>query len=288
MPVDLGDVVPLRFTVVDSTGAAANGGTVTLNITQPDSTVAGPFLLTPTTTGTYDYDFTPSQVGRHLARCVSTGLNASAYTDAFDVDPADLGGILSLAETKQSLNIYNSKSDEMVRGFIQTATALVEDVIGPVIPSQHTETVRAADTIVLAKAPVMSVVSITSTFPGALSLTPMYLLEPLSGILRQNWSLYGYGGGWDGPDPFLSNAGGYGRGPSSAFLTIVYIAGRPVVPILARQAAQIIVNSLMQTQRGGSPMPVQGGEQGSGPPAIVPAEAIELLAPLRRMGAGIA
>jgi len=45
---------------------------------------------------------------------------------------------------------------------------------------------------------------------------------------------------------------------------------------------------LMQTQRGSSPMPVQGGEQASGPPEIMPPEAAELLAPLRRIGAGIA
>lgn len=293
MSFDLGDPVPLRFLITDPNGNPANAGTVTLTITQPDNTAAGPFTLVAGALGTYDYDYTPTQVGRHLARCVATGANASAYSDAFDVDPADLGGILSLAETKTSLNITNSKSDELIRGYIAVATALIEDVIGPVIPTSHTETVQATDTIVLAKAPVLSITSIASTFPlsgGPISLTPMYLLDPLSGVLRQNRSQYGPDPAfaWGGYDPFFAVYGGGAGYGAAGFLTVMYVAGRPIVPPLARQAAHIIVNSLMQTQRGSSPMPVQGGEQASGPPEIMPPEAVELLAPLRRIGAGIA
>jgi len=290
--IDLGDTAPLQFLTTDATGNLANAGTVTVTITQPDNTVAGPFTVAPTAVGTYVYTFATTQVGRHAVRWVATGLNASAYSDVFDVDPADLGGILSLAETKTSLNITNSKSDELIRGYIAVATSLIEDVIGPVIPTSHTETVQATDTIVLAKAPVLSISSIISTFPlsgGPVSLAPMYLLDPLSGVL-QNRSQYGPDPAfaWGGYDPFFAVYGGGAGYGAAGFLTVVYVAGRPIVPPLARQAAQIIVNSLMQTQRGSSPMPVQGGEQASGPPEIMPPEAVELLAPLRRIGAGIA
>jgi hypothetical protein len=73
MSIDLGDSVPLSVEVKNAAGALANGGAVTVTVTQPDGTPAGPFTVSPTTTGVYDYDFTPTQVGRHQVRWVATG-----------------------------------------------------------------------------------------------------------------------------------------------------------------------------------------------------------------------
>ncbi len=271
MSFDLGNIVPLRFIVTDPTGAPANGGTVTLTITQPDATSAGTFTLTPTTVGTYDYDFIPTQGGRHLARCVSTGVNASAYTDAFNVDPADPGGIVSLADVKAQLNLTSTRNDVELRFYIETVTNLVEHEIGPVLIRTHTEVVSAADTIVLAKAPVVALTSLVPTSPNYGGSAAQYLLDGPSGILRRQ-ALYPYGSmDWS------TNWNGSGQ------LTATYTAGRAVIPAPVRLAAMLIISSLWESQRGASAMPLQGGE--SGPPNsadAVPAKAIELLAPYRR------
>jgi hypothetical protein len=280
MSIDLGDPVPLSIEVKDPAGALANGGTVALTVTQPDGTAAGPFTVSPTTTGVYDYTFTPSQVGRHQVRWVSTGANAASYSDAFDVSPGDLGSIISLADAKAQLLRGSTREDpardEELRLYLSSVTALVEHECGAIIPTSHTEIVEADDTIVLAKSPVMSLTSVVQTFPdvGALCV-PTYVLDGPSGMLRQqpfsfaNWGFdYGYGGSFY-----------HYRGR----LTVTYVAGRPVVPPALQTAARIILAELWTTRRLAGPKPASGGEQeqmlGR---EMIPEEAVLLMAPYRR------
>jgi hypothetical protein len=251
---DLGDVVPLEFLVKDPSGTLANATTVTLTITQPDQTAAGPFTITPTTTGVYDYDFVPTQAGRHLARCVAIGANACAFTDAFDVADVDPGFVISLADAKSALGVTTSTNDEELRLYLAAITAVIERRVGPVVQATHTQICEAADTIVLHRSPVISVTSIVPTFPNAPSIYPMptYLLENATGVLRQQpfyFSQWGFDYGFNGS--FLPY---YGR------LTVTYVAGRQQIPAALQVAARIIVKDVWGSRRLAGPMAVNAAD----------------------------
>jgi hypothetical protein len=276
MSIDLGDPVPLSIEVKDPAGALANGGSVALTVTQPDGAAAGPFTVSPTTTGVYDYTFTPSQVGRHQVRWVSTGANAASYSDAFDVSPGDMGSIIGLADAKAQLRVTQSTNDEELRLYLSSVTALVEHECGAIIPTSHTEIVEADDTIVLAKSPVMSLTSVVPTFTdvGVLCV-PTYVLDGPSGMLRQQ--------------PFFFSNWGFDYGPTGSFsryrgrLTVTYVAGRPVVPPALQTAARIILAELWTTRRLAGPKPAGGGEQEQQyGRELIPEEAALLMAPYRR------
>jgi hypothetical protein len=86
---DLGDVVPIGVETRDTEGDLANATTVTVTITLPDGTTSGPHTVSSTSTGVYQYDYTPTQVGRHTAYWKAEGTNKSAFTRTFEVlDPA--------------------------------------------------------------------------------------------------------------------------------------------------------------------------------------------------------
>ena len=140
MAYDLGDVVSLSVNVTDSAGAAADATSTTCLITLPDLTTASP-SVTHASTGTYTATYTPTQVGRHTVYWQAMGLNAAAFSDVFDVRPAQSTQILSLADAKAALNMNASTNDEELRGYIEATTALIEERIGPVVQRTVTETV---------------------------------------------------------------------------------------------------------------------------------------------------
>ncbi|MEV4180186.1 hypothetical protein AB0J28_01905 [Streptosporangium canum] len=192
MSFDLGDVVPLSITIRDAAGQEANAGQVTLTLTLPDgtTTILGP--ITPTSTGVYNYDYATTQAGRHQARWVATGANASAYTDAFDVTPADGGDFISLAETKTHLQKSGTGDDEQLRFFISAACQMITDRMGQVSPATVTHDVtQRGDTIVLPTRPVIAVTSVQQLPGGDLvdpvdedAGTPGWYLDGSEGVLR--------------------------------------------------------------------------------------------------------
>ncbi len=93
----------LSILIRDAAGQPANAGAVTLTITLPDGTTVTPGPIASTTPGVYDYDYVTVQAGRHGVRWVATGANAAAFTDAFDVQPADGSPWISLADVKDHL-----------------------------------------------------------------------------------------------------------------------------------------------------------------------------------------
>lgn len=188
---DLGDPVPLSITIRDSDGVPADAGSVTLTITLPDgtNTVIGP--IASTSPGVYDHDYATVQAGRHVVRWVATGANASAYTDAFDVQPADGGAFISLADTKHHLKKTTDEDDEDLRWFIGAACGAIKDRMGHVAPQTVVADLSARrGVIVLPERPVISIVSVVK-LPGgeavpeadALAGTPGYKLKNSEGVL---------------------------------------------------------------------------------------------------------
>lgn len=270
---DFADPVPLTINVKDLNGALANAGAVVLTVSLPDGTVVTPTPLNPTV-GVYQYDYQPTMAGRHIARWVATGANASSFVDTFDVRATTPDYLVSLADVKRYLNILTTTNDEELRSFIEAATGIVEDVVGSVVVRSVTEThTRPGRVLVLRSAPVVSLTSITSVLTNSgLSYDVTALdVDTDTGIVRRVDGL-----------PLVWRRPGFSPTP----VRIVYTAGRPIIPAAITMAAQVIIDHLWETQRGHTqgvrPAPGGGRSQKKGPSPDLPPRARELLRPYRR------
>ncbi|MFG3439932.1 hypothetical protein ACGF0J_22015 [Nonomuraea sp. NPDC047897] len=228
MSFDLGDPVPLSVTITDPGGSLADAGNVALTITLPDGSTHVQDPVTPTSTGVYDYDYETVQAGVHRVRWVATGANASTYSDVFDVEPADGGAFVSLADVKNHLHKLTDEDDEALRGFIAAACQVITDRMGAVSP----ETVVAdrlarSDTVVLPRRPVISITSVV-TLPGG---TAMPAADALTGA--SGWTL-------ESSEGVLSVPASRDR------LRVTYRAGRSPLPQNFRLAALDLVKHLWQ------------------------------------------
>jgi hypothetical protein len=265
---DLGDVVPLSVDITDANGAAANATAVALTITLPDGTTTTPTPTNPST-GRYQVDYTPTMPGRHLARWVATGTNASAYTDAFDVAEAIPALIVSLRDAKQQLNLSltSTTHDEELRGFIAATTDAVEFLIGPVVVRSYSERIAGdRPMLVLSHTPVVSLTSVAPLLTGGTTyLAADVDVDAESGVVQL------LSGGW------------FTNGP----WRVTYKAGRAVISGGIRLASLIIIQHMWRTQRGGqSTVRARSGDDYSEPiPGLgysIPNRAMELLQRYRR------
>ncbi|WP_132123140.1 phage gp6-like head-tail connector protein [Actinocrispum wychmicini] len=236
MAFDLGDTVALTADCHATGGQLVNAATVTLTITALDGTTSTPIVPTPpTVVGRYRYDVVPVPTGRHLVRWVFTG-PADAYTDAFDVDPADIPLVLSLEGGKRQLNITTTDHDEEIRDYLTAVTDVIEALCGPVVTRTIVEVheFRCALVLVLRQPPILSVRSVTpirtaGTAPAVSDLD----VDSDTGTLRRKDCRWLLGGPW----------------------RVTYTAGRPVVPAGIRLAARIILDHLWRTQNGADGLP---------------------------------
>ncbi|GAB2714430.1 hypothetical protein [Streptomyces bullii] len=239
MPFDLGDTVRLTADSTDPGGTLTNATGATLTITLPDGTTTSPAVTNPPAqTGKYTVDFLTTQAGRHLVRWVFTG-PASAYTDMFDVRPADPPLIMSLADARKHVNATVTTHDEELRGWVEATTKAVEYFVGPVARRTVTETHDRAYARVLAlrHIPVISLTTVAAVLTGGTSYAVADLdLDGATGIVRRK-------------------DGGLLYGP----LRMTYVAGRTIISAHISHAGRIILQHLWRTQGGGMGRPAPGG-----------------------------
>jgi hypothetical protein len=250
MSYDLGDVVPLGITITDSTGANANASAVTCTIILPDGTSSTGSVTNPTT-GFYNCDFSPSQVGRYSVRWLATGTNASAFTDDFVVrDYAEIGAV-SLSEVKTHLNISSTDTslDEELRLFMDAATDLAEGYLGIII-GQRTYTSELYDGgnefLRIRNPKVLSIASVYEN--DQLLNSAQYVVDPTG------QRLYRIGSG----TLYATNSYGYWTAGMNN-VKVTYTAGFTNPPAAIRQGLLEIIRHLWQTQRGA--MNVMGRNQ---------------------------
>lgn len=241
MSFDLDDVVPLSVTVTNADGDLANAGSVSVTVTLPDGTTETHGPIPPTSTGIYDYDYPAVQAGRHGVRWVATAPNASAFTDAFDVVPADGGAFISLADAKNHLrkSRIESTDDETLRGFVDTACQVITDRMGHVSPVTVVADRRAhRGQVVLPERPVISITSV-QRLPGLAAVS-----QADAGAGTDGWTL-------ESSEGVLSVSGWCDR------VRVTYRAGRSPVPPNFRLAALELVMHLWRgsqhNQGGGRP-----------------------------------
>jgi hypothetical protein len=274
VPIDLGAAVRLQAECRDLAGTLTNASTVTLAITLPDGTVVTPPVTNPPAdTGMYRCDYTTVQAGRHAVYWTFTGPPA-AYTDTFDVRPAEPPLLLSLAAAKAHLNLTTSAHDEEVRFWIGATTRCVEHYTGPVVRRTVTEThdhlpYYGARAVPLRITPVLALVSAAALDPSGTTYDVDDLYVDENGILRRT-------------------DGGRLAGP----LRVTYTVGRTVVGENITAAARIILQHLWRTQ-GGPGRPALGTEDFAVTEPIpglgyaIPNRALQLLE-ADRLGPGVA
>lgn len=234
MSFDLGDLVPLSITVTDADGNPADATAVNLTVTLPDGTTVTQGPIVSTTPGVYDYDYPTVQAGRHHARWVATGLNASAYSDTFDVQPADDGDFISLADAIEHMKKKSVTADaEKLRVFVSAACQMITDRKGQVSPLTVVADRRPhRGELVLPTRPVISITSVQK-LPGlevvaaadAATGAHGWTLESAEGVLRVT------GLGW------------------SDRVRVTYRAGRSPVPANFRLAALDLTAHLWRTSQ---------------------------------------
>ena len=239
MTYDQGDVVPLGISVTDSNGALANATTVTCTIYLPDGTSTSG-TVTNASTGFYNCDYTPTQVGRYTVRWVATGTNASAFQDLFIVrDFADIG-IISLDDAKTYLNITDTTYDTELTRFIDVATDLCEAYVGVILGrSTFVETYDGGVDHIRLRHP--QAMSITSIVEGGVTLTAGtdYYLDPTGQRVHRMGTA----------SLFYTNTWGYfqlGR----QNIVITYVAGQVNPQARDIQGVLVTLAYLWETQRG--------------------------------------
>jgi len=269
---DLGDKVYLTWNTVDSSGAAVNPGTVTLNITLPDATTVSVTTATAVT-GTYTASYLPTQVGRHILAWSATGSWPQAYSDIFEVrDIADIG-ICGYDEVLEYLNIPAASANENeIRRFIDAATDLAETYVGQVLGRRTftNELYDGGTEFIRIRNP--KVISITSVYENdALVSSSNYVLD------YTGQRLYRIGSG----TLYATNSYGYWTAGMNN-VKITYVAGYVNPPMSAKQGVLVIIKHLWESQRGAMNVMgrVLGGDElYSTPTYSLPRRAMELLDP---------
>lgn len=261
MPFDLGDTVRLTAECTNTDGTPTNATTATLTLTLPDGSTVSPSVPVPATAGQYVLDYPTTLAGRHSVRWQFTD-PASAYTDVFDVRPAEPGLILSLADAKAQLNITGARDDEEIRTWLEATTGLIEHFTGITVKRSFTEThtipPSGCPAVVLRHTPVVSLTSLEAVDGGSAPAVSALSVDSDTGVIRPV-------------------SGGLIFGS----FRVTYTAGRDMVPASVSAAARIILQHLWQTQRntsrGGLPGVSDAGDIVPGLGYAIPNRALQLM-----------
>ena len=269
---DLGDKVYLTWNTVDSSGAAVNPGTVTLNITLPDATNVSVTTAT-SITGTYTASYLPTQVGRHIIAWSAGTTWSQAYSDIFEVRDINDIGIVGYDEVLEFLNIPTASANENeVRLFIDASTDLAETYVGQVLGRRTftNELYDGGTEFIRIRNP--KAISITSVTENGLAISASNYVLDYTGQ-----RLYRIGSG----TLYATNSYGYWtQGMNN--VSITYVAGYVNPPMSAKQGVLEIIRHLWQTQRGAINVMSRtnsGDELYSTPTYSLPRRAMELLDP---------
>lgn len=282
----VGQDVGLTATVLDDSGAPATGPlAVALAVTDPGGATSSP----PTVdagNGTYTAVVPSVAVeGTWLYRWTATGTEVHwASEGQFTVRPLGVEQIVDAASVRAHLNLPDSTQDDELQGFILAAGDLARDVVGPILPEQHTQFFDGGNqTIVPDWLPLASVQSVTEYYGlSAFALTE----QPLGSQQTAFGYTVDYTTGAITRRTFGGEAALFATGTKN--IKVVYTAGRNgAVAWTVRLGALELIRHLWQlTQQGGRPWfggAVMDGESPAVPQGFaLPQRVLELWAPYRR------
>lgn len=236
--VKLGNVVRIPFAVTDGAGPAPayiDPASVTITIRNPAGTTVASGVWPAGTIvrddeGRFHLDVptgaggTITTTGTYFVEAVSTGTVVDE-SDWFDLIPAGLPGLLTLADAKNALGKTRTVDDVELQLFVDAVNTWLDKEIGPVVPRTVTETVYASRGVLILSWPVLSISSATRY--GASVSTAGWTEQ--RGIVRA---------------PYAALAGDY---------AVTYLAGYSPVPADLQLALRELVQHWWATQRAASP-----------------------------------
>lgn len=257
---DLGDPIVFAVTVKDNVGAPTNATTCVLTVTKPDGTTSTP-VVTNVGTGLYEATVVSTVAGLYQGAWVTTG-PAAAYHEVFTVRPAGEVLLISLDDARQHLNLVSRTADEELRETILVATYLIEQLIGPVLPTVFTEVHDGGGTVIPLDHRIISIDTVTmypgGVVPAATGSNRGYLIDGVRG---------------------LELVSGYTPVVWGARVSVTYTAGvAATTPPIVRQAARELVRHMWDTQRGPiAPRTLEGEGFYPGLSFTLPRRVVELL-----------
>lgn len=282
-----GQDVRLTQTVLDDTGAPATGAlSVVLTVTDPTGAVTTP---TVTNAGGGQYVATVpavAQPGVWLYRWMATGTGVGFVSESqFEVRAPMIGQVADLGSVKAHLNMppTDTSQDAELQGFILAAGEQARDVVGPMLPEQHTEWHNGGSpTITLDWQPVASVQSVTEYVSAS---TWVLTEQPLG----SSTDAYGYTVDLDKGQIVRRATGGAVCFPAGIKnVKVVYTAGTGgAIPWTVRLGALELIRHLWQlTQQGGRPRfggaALDGESMGVPTGFALPQRVLELWQPKKR------
>lgn len=282
-----GQDVALTAAPQDDNGAPAAGAlSVTVTVTDPTGAVTTPGVTGAA--GAYA-SVVPSvaAAGVWLYRWAATGTGVHwTSEDQFTVRPLGIEQLVDLPSVKAHLNIPpgTTTQDAEIQGFILAAGELARDVVGPLLPEQHTQYFDGGvKSVVPDWLPLESILSATEYYGlSAFALTE----QPLGGQQDAFGYTVDYSTGQITRRTFGGDPALFPHGAKN--VKVVYTAGRAgAVPWTVRLGALELIRHLWQlTQQGGRPRWAGAGTEGesSGVPTgfALPTRVLELWAPYRR------
>lgn len=282
-----GQDVRLAETVLDDTGAPATGTlAVALTVTDPNGTVTTP-AASSAGGGQYVAAVPAVAVGGVWKyRWTATGTGVGYASEGqFQVRPLGIEQVVDLASVKAHLNIptTDTSQDAELQGYILAAGDLARDVVGPLLPEQHTEWHNGgAPTITLDWLPVASVLSVTEYVSAS---TWVLTEQPLG----TSTDAYGYTVDLDRGQIVRRATGGAVCFPAGIKnVKTVYTAGRGgAIPWTVRLGSLELIRHLFQlTQQGGRPRfggaALDGESMGVPTGFALPQRVLELWQPFNR------
>jgi|SRR6187551_875833 len=126
---EVGDVLQLGTQIYDSTGALADGGTVTVELRLNGAVVAstglGNLPIAHPSLGLYRATWLTLEPGVYVVTWIVTGANAGASSESYQVEYPAVG-IVSLDEVRQALKIRRTDTDDDLMAAILQASDICE------------------------------------------------------------------------------------------------------------------------------------------------------------------
>lgn len=205
---------------------ASIAATVVLTVTAPDGTTSTPTVVT-TGAPVYTSTVPASQVGAYLLTWVASGALVDVFTDQFTVIAPSLQ-LISYGDLVDQINVSatDTTTTARLRRFIQSATDVVQNITGPVLPvTKATYFDGGQSSVTLPYRWVKSITSVVEWWGGTTTYT-LTAQTPGSSMGTFNYL-------WDTSSNSITRyAGGF---PTSFFplensVTVTYLAGMVTIP----------------------------------------------------------
>lgn len=211
-------------------GVLVDPTTIGISFRYPSGVVTPGPAVTRDSLGQFHADVTLPAVGKYRRVWTTTGPGAGvAVEDHVIVDPL-APEIVSLADIKDHLNIdrENTTFDGELSDHIAALPPVVENLAGPVLPVQYTETLTGGRSFLVVRHPPIASVAAMASW-GALVVTD-FEVDKKAGLIRYPEALYS-------PNVFPFP------------VTVTYTSGYIDVPEAIGLAARIIVEHWWESQR---------------------------------------